>query len=154
MLVGSKEWTPSFRSHCDTVDKGNDDGNELLLSMVWGSFQFLSLVLISAFPSRLPSLQHTVYVSVSFHMHHNRKASSRLNIESNWSYPHVTFGMLGLVWCTMIFFDLSRPFEISWTRSDSFSASFPASSKPLAFCCPHHALFLCCENYDKMTALD
>lgn len=91
---------------------------------------------LSFLPSPTPP-----FVTVSFHMHHNQKASSQLNIESNWSHPHVTFGTRGLVWCTLILFDLDRLFQSTWTQSESFPTSFPASTQPCAFCRHRHGLF-------------
>lgn len=57
------------------------------------------------------------FVSVSFHIHHDGKASLQLNIGSHLSHPPVTFGMAGLLWCKRILLD---SYAIIWDLLDTW----------------------------------
>lgn len=142
-----RHFFPSRQHCCSFASKR--DGKCLQTFLQWAylkdSFSLWSKHSSSiCFPRALVVVFHSSlppgFASVSFCMHHNWKTSSLLNIASNWSDPHVTFGMFGPFECTTILFNLNRSFQNSRT-SESLRTSFPASSQPLAFCCHCRILF-------------
>lgn len=97
----TKEWALSCKSHYEVISIEKCSCYQKFDSP-------LSLPVSCQFSLSFMRSSSPAFVSVSFYMHHNQKASLQLNIEFDWSHPHVTFGMFSLVWSTRFLFDLNR----------------------------------------------